>query len=421
MSENRCRRCNRKLIDPDAVYGWRCAKKLGVSVYMVSADGLMWQYFYDGIAIGDIIIASENLELSYDEMLELYSTVIKWSLANGVNDKYLMKLAKDDSISLSFFMSLYKSKYGENEGVLHHHAEKPELSALQKYLNLQNYKHDLGNRMNFVDLVYKYLTLGYVTLLDGRTIDSENYDVKNPVLDYEWKGNSDFDYASALFKISSFTNTAVGGIATSYDAAEKRKGKLKKDQTTSIIKKWGKTSTSAITSNITQYAGKIAKDSTYVSIALCGIEIGQDYFDDKKFGEGTAAALAGTIASGVAMSATATALAAFAWPTAAVAGASIVVAMVADYAVRRGIAYINSKRGQDELKQLSANLFDSLIQNPDELNKVVNRIAKDNVMVAEILENEKRAFEKEVEDIIMVGDYNRDVPLIMSKAEYGIA
>lgn len=95
--------------------------------------------------------------------------------------------------------------------------------------------------------------------------------------------------------------------------------------------------------------------------------------------------------------------------------------MVADYAVRRGIAYINSKRGQDELKQLSANLFDSLIQNPDELNKVVNRIAKDNVMVAEILENEKRAFEKEVEDIIMVGDYNRDVPLIMSKAEYGIA
>ena len=42
-------------------------------------------------------------------------------------------------------------------------------------------------------------------------------------------------------------------------------------------------------------------------------------------------------------------------------------------------------------------------------------------MVAEILENEKRAFEKEVEDIIMVGDYNRDVPLIMSKAEYGIA
>ena len=53
-------------------------------------------------------------------------------------------------------------------------------------------------------------------------------DVKNPVLDYEWKGNSDFDYASALFKISSFTNTAVGGIATSYDAAEKRKGKLKK-------------------------------------------------------------------------------------------------------------------------------------------------------------------------------------------------
>ena len=69
MSENRCRRCNRKLIDPDAVYGWRCAKKLGVSVYMVAADGLMWQYFYDGIAIGDIIMASEDSNLSYEEMI----------------------------------------------------------------------------------------------------------------------------------------------------------------------------------------------------------------------------------------------------------------------------------------------------------------------------------------------------------------
>ena len=43
MSENRCRRCNRKLIDPDAVYGWRCAKKLGVSTHMPSLDWLKQQ------------------------------------------------------------------------------------------------------------------------------------------------------------------------------------------------------------------------------------------------------------------------------------------------------------------------------------------------------------------------------------------
>ena len=243
-------------------------------------------------------------------------------------------------------------------------------------------------------------------------------DVKNPVLDYEWDTYMNFDYLNLVWRAGGNLNTGIGAAAT---AVEKSNGKLNKKEVDKAAKAVYRSNAKYLGNTVADYAGKIAKDSTYVSIALCGIEIGQDYFDDKKFGEGTAAALAGTIASGVAMSATATALAAFAWPTAAVAGASIVVAMVADYAVRRGIAYINSKRGQDELKQLSANLFDSLIQNPDELNKVVNRIAKDNVMVAEILENEKRAFEKEVEDIIMVGDYNRDVPLIMSKAEYGIA
>ena len=37
----------------------------------MAADGVMWQYFYDGIAIGDIIMASEDLNLSYEEMIEL--------------------------------------------------------------------------------------------------------------------------------------------------------------------------------------------------------------------------------------------------------------------------------------------------------------------------------------------------------------
>ena len=31
----------------------------------------MWQYFYDGIATGYIIMASEDLNLSYEEMIEL--------------------------------------------------------------------------------------------------------------------------------------------------------------------------------------------------------------------------------------------------------------------------------------------------------------------------------------------------------------
>ena len=415
MSENRCRRCNRKLIDPDAVYGWRCAKKLGVSVYMVSADGLMWQYFYDGIAIGDIIIASENLELSYEEMLELYGTVIKWSLANGVNDKYLMKLAKDDSISLSFFMSLYKSKYGENESVLHHHAEKPELSALQKYLNLQNYKHDLGNRMNFVDLVYKYLTLGYVTLPDGRTIDSENYDVKNPVLDYEWDTYMNFDYLNLVWRAGGNINTGVGAAST---AIEKSEGKLNKKEVDKAAKAVYKSNAKSLGNTVTEYAGKIGRRSTYLSIAYCGIDIGMDYLDDKTFGIDSATAIAELAASSAGTYIAASIGIGMALPTGVVVAMTVVVAYVAAYAAKKGVSYINSKLGKAEMRNMCDNMMKSMLDNPDTMNEITAQLAKNNKKVAALVKQEVLISETEVGDYITGAKTDRPSPWPITNQEY---
>ena len=110
MSENRCRRCNRKLIDPDAVYGWRCAKKLGVSTHMPSLDWLKQQAIYDTNLVMDIIIVS-GYELNYLEAMDLYESVYKWALAKETDDQLLMDMAYDDSISVEQFMKMYDLKY----------------------------------------------------------------------------------------------------------------------------------------------------------------------------------------------------------------------------------------------------------------------------------------------------------------------
>lgn len=382
---------------------------------MVSADGLMWQYFYDGIAIGDIIIASENLELSYEEMLELYGTVIKWSLANGINDKFLMKLAKDDSISLSFFMSLYKSKYGENEGVLHHHAEKPELSALQKYLNLQNYKHDLGNRMNFVDLVYKYLTLGYVTLPDGRTIDSENYDVKNPVLDYEWDTYMNFDYLNLVWRAGGNINTGVGAAAT---AVEKSNGKLNKKEVDKAAKAVYKSNAKALGNTVTEYAGKIGRRSTYLSIAYCGIDIGMDYLDEKTFGIDSATAIAELVGSSAGAWVAATFGASVALPTGVVVAMTVVAAYALGVAAKKGVAYINSKLGKAEMQNMCDNMMKSMLDNPDTMNEITAQLAKNNKKVAALVKQEILISETEVGDYITGAKTDRPSPWPITDQEY---
>ena len=40
ISANRCKRCNRKLKDPFAQYGWRCAEILGIDEQLDKPDGL---------------------------------------------------------------------------------------------------------------------------------------------------------------------------------------------------------------------------------------------------------------------------------------------------------------------------------------------------------------------------------------------
>ena len=182
MSENRCRRCNRKLIDPDAVYGWRCAKKLGVSTHMATADGLMWQYFYDGIAIGDIIISGEGVILNAKETEKFYEVIIKWAMAYGANDEELKTLFYNDRISLAKFMQIYKMTSTQDANLSMRHITKTDLYRLQAHLNRLGYRNIVGEKLDFTNEVERYLNYGYIDLPDGMVIDAYNYNIMNGYL-----------------------------------------------------------------------------------------------------------------------------------------------------------------------------------------------------------------------------------------------
>lgn len=84
---NRCRRCNRPLMNEEAVYGWRCAEILGVSEFMATADEETFSRFTHGIINADNLYIDSNLDLTQLQMNELYKSSAKMSLWEGIDDK----------------------------------------------------------------------------------------------------------------------------------------------------------------------------------------------------------------------------------------------------------------------------------------------------------------------------------------------
>lgn len=426
MAENRCRRCNRVLMDPDAVYGWRCAKKLGVSRYMMMGDGAMWQYFYDGIAIGDIIIKNENLQLSYEEMLEMYDATIKWSLANGAGDDELMKLAYDKNFPLFLFIDLYKQLYGDINGEINQTTNKPNIHSLQKYLNLQNYTHDLGHRIDAVELINEYLTAGYVVLPDGSIIDNEHYDVKNPLMDFEVSfqrellqpKQSDFDVGSFLWTAGGIANAISAGTLRSYEIVEKKKGKLNAQETKKVVKDFGKANNMLLSRNIIKYAGHLNKayDVAYVTASVYS-----DYQDDAKFGEETVAAIASTVASGAAIAVTAPIAASFTLSVSGVAVITIVAGYLTGWIVDKGVEYFYSKKGQKEAEELSKNIIEALYNNPQELDRLVAELTESNQDIGIILQREMMIADEQVGEYILGINTDKPTHWLLTTKEYGLA
>lgn len=96
---NRCERCNRKLSDPNASYGWRCAEILGVGDIISNSPIEVYERFEKGVLNADRLLKGSNVSLSDERKKEFYNANIKMSLWDGI-DELVSKNARKDSYAV---------------------------------------------------------------------------------------------------------------------------------------------------------------------------------------------------------------------------------------------------------------------------------------------------------------------------------
>ena len=132
---NRCRRCNREISDPNAIYGWRCAEILGVSETLSEMGEDVFEKFMDGVIKAQSLLGEDNAEFSERQRKSLYSAYAKMSLWDGIDDKKV-KEAKKERYSIfgsrktktkSFADELNEYKdYIESSGIASRISKTPE-------------------------------------------------------------------------------------------------------------------------------------------------------------------------------------------------------------------------------------------------------------------------------------------------------
>ena len=426
MSENRCRRCNRKLIDPDAVYGWRCAKKLGVSTHMPSLDWLKQQAIYDTNLVVDIIIVS-GYELNYLEAMDLYESVYKWSLAKETDDQLLMDMAYDDSISVEQFMKMYNLKYTfatddadififnpsstryNYEYFRPNGVDREDIDELADYL-AKKYSWDTSKFADNAEIGFKGEWIYYP---EGKTVIRAN----NSFEDFE-RVILQQPYDDELFwTLAGMGNTILSGTLKSYKAIEREKGKLNGKEVKQLVDEFGKVNKKPLTRNILKYAGHLstAYDVAYISVTAYG-----DYQEDGEFGEETAKAIAGTVASGVAMAGVAAGAATFALPMAGAAAVTIISGYAMNLLAEKGVEYLYSKKGQEEVEEISQNMMQSFIDNPEALNELIAQLAQEDAGIAYLAQREDELADEEVGEFILGTKTDTKYPWVITTKEYGL-
>ena len=426
LSENRCRRCNRKLIDPDAVYGWRCAKKLGVSTHMPSLDWLKQQAIYDTNLVMDIIIVS-GYELSYSEAVDLYESVYKWSLAKETDDQLLMDMAYDDSISVEQFMEMYNLKYTfatddadififnpsstryNYEYFRPNGIDREDIDELADYL-AKKYSWDTSKFADNAEIGFKG---GWLYYPDGKTVIRAN----NSFEDFE-RVILQQPYDDELFwTLAGMGNTILSGTLKSYKAIEREKGKLNGKEVKQLVDEFGKVNKKPLTRNILKYAGHLstAYDVAYISVTAYG-----DYQEDGKFGADTAKAIASTVASGAAMTGIAIFAAGCSLPAAGAVIITIATGYLAGWIAEKGVDYFYSRQGQEEAAEFSKNIMESLYNNPNGVDSVLVELAQENEEVAEVLRREGLITDAQVGEYIKGERTDTPTNWLVTTTEYGL-
>lgn len=105
-SVNRCRRCNRKLSNPYAVYGWRCARKLGVAETLNYSGDKAYRSYMDGIRKADEFIKINKINPKKKNIFEIISDYLKM---------YLSEISGDMETFWDSFENLSDTKSSKNK------------------------------------------------------------------------------------------------------------------------------------------------------------------------------------------------------------------------------------------------------------------------------------------------------------------
>lgn len=97
---NRCRRCNRKLKDPSAKYGWRCAEILGVVQSLNDAGDDAFNAYMLAMKEADEFLRKNKIDPKKIDLVKFYESYIKQYLAAGMNDRHTFQLAYEDMLAV---------------------------------------------------------------------------------------------------------------------------------------------------------------------------------------------------------------------------------------------------------------------------------------------------------------------------------
>ena len=421
MSENRCRRCNRKLIDPDAVYGWRCARILGVSTHMPSILWLKDHAYCDANLIMDLLLANGN-SVTYPEMLELYRSVYKWALAKETDDQLLMDMALDDNIPLDKFIKMYDLKYTfatddagivisddvQDDGV-----DLEDLYALQNYLATKEYLQNI----NILAQAKECFQGGWVYMPNGKIVKWSDEGFKETSDMFVKQHRKDTNFWGKFWTWTGLGNTMTAGLVESQKAVEKENGKLNKEEAGKAVKNFAKPNSQLLTTNILKYAGHANKayDAAHLTIVAYG-----DFIDDGELGVDTFATAANIVASGAAMTGIAIFAAGCSLPAARAAIITIATGYVIGLLAEKGVEYLYTKKGQKEAEELSKNIVESLYNNPEEVDNLLVELAAKNEEVAEILKREGVITDAQVGEYIKGEKTDTPTHWLVTTTEYGL-
>ena len=88
--ENRCERCGRKLSDPQANYGWRCAEKMGLGEVMSNVPYEIFAKYTHGMEKAENMFRSafSDSPKKLDDIISLSVTSDIWKdIDNSKSDK----------------------------------------------------------------------------------------------------------------------------------------------------------------------------------------------------------------------------------------------------------------------------------------------------------------------------------------------